>query len=335
MEDFPITEAQIVGLFLESVFWGIYLITFVLCLRSLLFTANFELKRFRDLNWPMLVVSLSMCACATLDVAVGLMHNIEAFILYKGSGGATQEFSNISDWVNVIKTVDVIFQTTLGDGMLIYRCWIVYSKSWRVVALPILLFLGGGVCNVMTLILEANLHSNALVTSKALKPVITAFWILTIVLNILTTGLLVFRIWRVDRQNAQFGYHTASSGDAQPSRLRQAMRIIIESGLMYTTLAFVTFVTYITDSNSVYGTSDVEVQIVGIAFNLIIIRADRATEEQTKKNTLPLQVLRRPMASDSMGGVHVTVNRDFEHRRDTDVFGKTSRSLEDVKPSSV
>ncbi|KAJ7719956.1 hypothetical protein B0H16DRAFT_1218975, partial [Mycena metata] len=302
-EDFPITEAQIVGLFLESVFWGIYLVTFFLCLRSLLFKANFELKWFSDLNWPMLLVTLIMCVFSTLDVAIGLMHNIQAFILYKGPGGASQELSRISDWVNIIKTVDVLLQTTLGDGMLIFRCWMVYSKSWPVVVFSMLLWLGGSVCTVMIIRIEATLRSDTLITSDSLKPLILSFWILTIVQNILTTGLLVFRIWRVDQQNARFAYHTnSSSANKRQSKLRQVMRVIIESGLMYTTIALITFITYIANSNSTYGVSDVEVQMVGITFNLIIIRADRrAVEGQTTKvasTTLPLQMIRRPTASD-------------------------------------
>jgi hypothetical protein len=103
MDEFPITEAQIVALFLESVFWGFYLVTFVPCLHLLLFKSSWELKRLSEINWPMLLVALGMCVFATLDVAIGLMHNIQAFVLYSGVGGALEEFSNISDWVNVVK----------------------------------------------------------------------------------------------------------------------------------------------------------------------------------------------------------------------------------------
>ncbi|KAF7353742.1 hypothetical protein MVEN_01059600 [Mycena venus] len=316
MENFPITEAQIVGLFLESVFWGIYLITFFLCLRVLLFNSNYDRKRLSDFNWPMLTVCLCMCAFATMDVAVGLLHNIQAFVLYKGPGGPAEEFSHISDWVNIVKTVDVVMQTTLGDAMLIYRCWIIYRKSWRVVAFSILLWLGGAACTAMIIHVEATLHSNALITSSSLGPLVLSFWVLTITQNLLTTGLIVFRIWRVDRQNAPFTYHTNSSSK-QHSRLREVMRIIIESGLMYTTIALLTFITQITNSNSTYGVSDVEVQVVGITFNLIIIRADgrRAAEEQPSKvtSTLPLHVLRRTAASNKEG-VHVTVvSSEFRH----------------------
>ncbi|KAJ7903797.1 hypothetical protein B0H14DRAFT_3421976 [Mycena olivaceomarginata] len=300
MEDFPITEAQIVALFMESVFWGIYLVTFFLSLRSLLFTNNFERRRFSTINWPMVVVVFAMCSFATLDVAVGLLHNIQAFVLYKGAGGAAEEFSNISDWVNITKTVDVLAQTTLGDGMLIFRCWKVYSKSWRVVAFSLLLYLGGTACAVMILRVVATLHSNTLITSSSLNPLILSFWVLTIVQNIITTGLLVFRIWRVDRNTA---------------RLRNTMRIIIESGLMYTTIALLTFITQITNSNSTYGVSDVEVQVVGITFNLIIIRAQSSTTEEPPTNvgsgSVPLHMLRRPTASHPKEGVHVTVTSDF------------------------
>ncbi|KAJ7037807.1 hypothetical protein C8F04DRAFT_1329070 [Mycena alexandri] len=307
MEDFPITEAQILGLFLESVFWGIYLITFFLCLRSLLFTPNYELKRFSEINWPMLVVTLLMCVLATLDVAVGLLHNIQAFVLYNGPGGPTQEFSNISDWINVVKGFDIILQTILGDGMLIFRCWVVYGKSWLVVAFSLLLYLGSGVCGAMILRIEGTLRLHVLITgASSIKPLILSFWVLTIVQNILTSALLIFRIWRVDQQNTQFVYGgTGSSDKKRQSQLRRVIRVILESGLLYTTMAFLSFVTFAVNSNSTYGVSDVHVQMVGITFNLIIFRADRrAVEEQTMMKgataTLHLQVLQGPTSSGTM-----------------------------------
>ncbi|KAF8191516.1 hypothetical protein K438DRAFT_1830649 [Mycena galopus ATCC 62051] len=311
MENFPITEAQIVALFLESVFWGIYLVTFFLCLRSLLFDSNLDWKRFANINWPMLIVTMIMSVFATLDVAVGLLHNIQAFIQYTGSGGAAEEFSHISDWVNIVKTIDCLCQTIVGDAMLIYRCWMIYGKSWRVVAFSLVLWLGCVVCTGMTLHIEATLHSNALITSGSLHPLIVAFWVLTITQTALTTGLIVFRIWRVEQENAPFVYNTnPSSPHKQQSRLRQVMRVIIESGIMYTAIASLTFITEMANSNSTYGVSDVEVQIVGITFNLIIIRAGRAASEKAGSTTLPLHdMFRRPV-----DGVHVAVvTREFRN----------------------
>ncbi|KAK7035831.1 hypothetical protein R3P38DRAFT_2909264 [Favolaschia claudopus] len=308
MEDFPITEAQIVALFLESVFWGIYLVTFFLCIRSLLFDLNLERRRLSDLNWPMLIVTLSMCVFATLDVAVGLLHNIQAFVQYNGPGGAAEEFSHISDWVNIVKTVDVVMQTLLGDGMLIYRCWIIYLKSWPVVGCSILLWCGSAVCTGMIIHIVATLHSNALITSSSLNPLILSFWVLSITQNITTTGLIVFRIWRVDRRSSSFAYHSnSSSAKAHQGRLREAMRIILDAGLMYATVAALVFITQMTNSNSTYGVSDVEVQVVGITFNLIIIRANRRALDEAQA-ALPMHLIRRPTTGGDDGSVHIAVN---------------------------
>lgn len=51
------------------------------------------------------------------------------------------------------------------------------------------------------------------------------------------------------------------------------MRIVIESGLLYTFVALLTFILLVLGSNALYPVSDVHVMVVGIAFNLIIIRA--------------------------------------------------------------
>jgi hypothetical protein len=90
---------------------------------------------------------------------------------------------------------------------------------------------------------------------------------------------------------------TNGQGKSAQGKLRNIMRIIIESGLMYSVIAALTFITVIVGSNAAYVTSDMvcvskkhsnyleanlkltflasdhqEVQIVGIAFDLILVR---------------------------------------------------------------
>lgn len=97
--------------------------------------------------------------------------------------------------------------------------------------------------------------------------------------------------------------------------MQNVIRIIVESGLMYTTIAFITFITFVVGSNSFYPTSDAacvfsliprstansliqqELQILSIAFNLIIIRIsahpsgsdDHSTSVQSAPQTFPLR----------------------------------------------
>lgn len=100
MAAFPVDEAHIVALFMEAVTYGVYLVTLGMCLRALFWGNTGRKKRY---NWPLIVVALLMFVFSTFDVALGLRHNLDAFIYYKGPGGPIEEFKDISYWVNVMK----------------------------------------------------------------------------------------------------------------------------------------------------------------------------------------------------------------------------------------
>ena len=95
---------------------GMFLITSAHCLRTLLWEDG-RAKPLGRLHWKMLIASLLMFSFATLDIAFGLRHNIEAFIYFKG--GALQEFEDVSNWVNVMKMVCYVGQTFVGDAILV------------------------------------------------------------------------------------------------------------------------------------------------------------------------------------------------------------------------
>ena len=120
-DTFPVDEAQIVALFMESVAYGIYLVTLGLCIRALFWGSTGKKDRY---NWPLIVVAGLMCIFATLDTAFGLRHNLDAFIFYKGSGGANAEFEDISYWVNVMKVRTILANCIIGNesnpGLLLY-----------------------------------------------------------------------------------------------------------------------------------------------------------------------------------------------------------------------
>ena len=74
------------------------------------------------------------------------------------------------------------------------RCWIVYAgfrKRWCIVALPFLLWLGATACAAMDIVLLSTLHLFASIpTTMELRPYLTAYYVLTLTLNALTTGML-------------------------------------------------------------------------------------------------------------------------------------------------
>lgn len=334
MTAFEVAEAQIVALFMESITYGMYLVTLVICARALFFDAQ-GIKRI--LNWPMIVVMTLMAIFATLDVALGLRHNLEAFIYYSGPGGPEAEFDNISYWVNVMKTVDTQAMSLIGDGMLIYRCFVIYSRSWKIILLPILMWLADVACSVMIIFITATLRKDAVLSQQGLlKPFLLSFLIITIVLNFLTTGIIVWRIWSINKETAP--HVTQKTSHKVPrTRLEQTIRIIIESGMLYTLFVIITFICELAGSNAIYGTSCTMIQVVGISFNLIIIRVDQTNHslsasfvDSAAPASHPLRLMRSSVGTgmSRSHGMEIMISRDV----DRDVDSMKNDAISVIKP---
>ncbi|THG93988.1 hypothetical protein EW026_g7390 [Hermanssonia centrifuga] len=293
---FPVAEAQVVALFMESIAYGVYVVTLGIACRVLFFDNQGMKKR---VNWSMVVVVALMAIFSTLDVSLGLRHNLDAFIFYKGPGGPDAEFDNISYWVNVMKTVDTQMMSLIGDGMLIYRCFVIFSHKWLIIAFPLLMWLANVACSVMIIFITATLRQDTTISQqRLLKPFLYSFFIITIALNLLTT----------------------TQRGLPRSRLEKVIRIIIESGMLYTLFVIMTFICELAGSNAIYGVSDVLVVVVGISFNLIIIRVDSSNNVPNSSYiesgvpSYPLRLVRASKAPTSPGGrgVEVMISRDID-----------------------
>ncbi|PIL34431.1 hypothetical protein GSI_03206 [Ganoderma sinense ZZ0214-1] len=274
-DSFPVDVAQLVALFMESILYGIFLVSFGMCMYVMLVKTR---SRRQGKRIVFFIVALLLFVFATLDVSIQLRHVLYAFIWYRGPGGAIGEFSDLSYWLNAMKSVTYNAQTSIADGMLIYRCYIVYNGRWIIVVPLCVLWVAGAVVEGFNCYIEFTLHENALLNTSRLAPFITSTVSITLVLNIIATSLIVYKIWSIERRSRiAFASHDASAGYNNTTALRRAMHIVIESGLMYTLSVVIVFVVFLASNNAQYAVSDCVVQIIGIAFNLIIIRIDQGT----------------------------------------------------------
>ena len=122
---------------------------------------------------------------------------------------------------------------------------------------------------------EATTDGGALLNNARIAPWLDTLTACTLVLNVLVTcehplksscslrvltgttaatALIVWRIWRVKTRSAAATVH--------PHRLARVMRIILDSGLLYTVCVVVFFGTTLAGSNAQYGVSDVVVQVI-------------------------------------------------------------------------
>ncbi|KAJ6490912.1 hypothetical protein C8R45DRAFT_991110, partial [Mycena sanguinolenta] len=244
-----------------------------------------RLRRRSEIRWLLVSVFTFLLVVSTFDDIIGLVHMILAFVKYKGPGGATGELTNIHEWINIVRSFDQIGIMIVGDFVLIYRCFVVYGRRWKAIAVSFVLYLTGIAMGIKLMVVEIT-TSNAAITlnSSVIKPWWSAFFAITAAQNILTTSLLVWRIWRVERQNeilrASSARTTSHPFPVYQSRLRKAIRIVAESGLAYSTLVFVTFVVSVCNSNTLYPVSDAALQATGITFNVIIIRSTPRRDDE-------------------------------------------------------
>lgn len=133
-----IDRAQLIALVLESLFFGVYLITLVPCFKVLLWRNDIGFLPLHSIRWTMLIVCLSFAISNVTDFSTGFYRVVRAFTM--SPQGAIAEFSEISDWTNIVtvsdgdgnprllllgrlanvfQTVDALFPILLGDLVLV------------------------------------------------------------------------------------------------------------------------------------------------------------------------------------------------------------------------
>ncbi|KAJ7229817.1 hypothetical protein GGX14DRAFT_309977, partial [Mycena pura] len=270
----PISEAQLLTQLFEAIFFGLYTVSLGFCLQALLRAPN-GWKKTSEISKTMLVVTLLMGFFATFDLCLTFIENINALALYHGPGGSAEAFQQTASWIDLMGNINVISQTKLGDGMLIYRCWIVHGKSWSVVAPSSALLTAGFVVSALKIYLKATLPYGSQF-SPGYYRLVTTGWALTICINVLTTGLIVYRIWNANiRNRAIESFSNTTTSKPGKTAYQNAIRIIIDSGFLYTSVAVMSAAAYISRSNAFTPLSAIDIQVIGITFNLILIRVNK------------------------------------------------------------
>ncbi|KAK7045012.1 carboxylic ester hydrolase [Favolaschia claudopus] len=272
----PLLAAELAANFVSCILYGIYLVTLGMAVQVLLTKKSASGRRMRrrgwaELNWVMLGVEGVLLVNSTLDLSVAFATLVEAFVNYRGPGGPIHVFEDRSGWGTFVKTVCVGVQTLVGDGILIYRCWFIWSKSWPIIVFPMVLWLGT-LASAIGLLVSTQQFRVGLVNSADGLVWGLGLFALTISTNIFTTSLIVWRIWSVQRQTKKYRITPAEEADEPESMLTRGTRNIVESGMIYTVCSILELIAFATQSPLNYPASALAFHSVGIAFNLIVIR---------------------------------------------------------------
>ncbi|KAM6492172.1 hypothetical protein JOM56_011896 [Amanita muscaria] len=303
-----------------TIFIGLYFASFIHCVRWLLFEdEGWRLRK--KINWMLVTTTLLVFF---FSIALFCAVVMQTIINVPDVADLDSMLANLRP---VLATLDssVIQWSILMviDSVMIHRCWIVFSKDWFVICFPIVLWC---FC-LMCAILSAYCYFGMFFKSNSIAiPVVQmcfmesytpmmplAFYICNIVINMYTTSVLVYKIWRVATNNAG------------TNRLYRICRILTESGILYTLSSLIFLISWAYLNSSPDSTQMLYTQpgesalflpvgfqialglsmfIPGIAFNLIIIRVgeQRANGEDTwvdSGNTRP-ELLNHPDTSNQV-----------------------------------
>ncbi|KAJ7671498.1 hypothetical protein DFH06DRAFT_1177721 [Mycena polygramma] len=274
MVDVQAHTARLIALFVSCVLYGILLTTFVPCLRSLLFSSShrFHVKPHHEIKYPILVATILMFLVSSFGAALAMQDVIDAFINYDGPGGALAFYGgtgNTQDtgWKHWMLAVEDTAQVILGDGLLIYRCYVLHDKNWRAIALPFLSWIALVAMSILSSYHEATLPAGKRLNDPSVIPFLAATLIFTFMTSVITTYLIVRRLfWIEDQPDLR--------GAIRPHILTRIATISFETGLIYTLSIVASLGVYLAGSNLEYVASLAMIHIIPITCNLLLIRVE-------------------------------------------------------------
>ncbi|THH33834.1 hypothetical protein EUX98_g356 [Antrodiella citrinella] len=202
---------------------------------------------------------------ATMHLGMNCFRMIRGYVEHVNDpGGAVGYLGNLAPWDHVFKDTLYATQEILGDGVAIYRCWVIWNRDWRIVILPLMLFIVSIISGYTVCGLYTSQVAGSTVFAPRLTHWISTFYAVAVVQSAMTTGLMAFRIWKTDQRSSSFR--------ANESNLMPVLRILVESAALQLIVETLLLSLYASDYNPQYILLEIVTPLVGITFTAITIR---------------------------------------------------------------
>ncbi|KAJ4466754.1 hypothetical protein J3R30DRAFT_3583420 [Lentinula aciculospora] len=264
----------------------------------------------------MIGISSLMFFIATWHLAMNAYRMVEGYVDHAlAPGGAVGYIGNLRPWHHILKDTLYATQENLGSAAAIYRCWVLWSHNWKIILFPSVLLMVNIVAGYMVCGLYSTVSPTETVFDSCLTIWIKIFYSLAVVLNIITTSLMSYRIWNTHRQSSSY-----ASGQ---SRLIPILRILVESAALQLVVEIVLLALYSRDINAQYIVLESVASIVGITFNAITIRIKLHSISAVGSRNVSSNGVTQTIGSMPMRRrIQVNISRDIEEGEDTLTFTK-------------
>ncbi|CDO71834.1 hypothetical protein BN946_scf184939.g58 [Trametes cinnabarina] len=262
--------SAVISTTLEGILYGFSVFMFGVTMYILKVNAR---RLDSGVNLKMVAMSCLLLVCSTAHMIIDIVRTCRGFVSERDTfpGGPVAFFAQPSESTFVAKNAVYTVQTVLGDGILIYRCYVVW-QSWLIIAFPLLLLVWIAVAGILCV------HSAAVVPHGAgtvfLTDVgrwITAFYSSTLATNLIVTILLGYKIWTTNRRVAKL----------RQGSLLPVVRVIADAGILYSVILTAALACFVQKSNGQYLVLDMVTPIISITFYMVIIRVGLADSHRS------------------------------------------------------
>ncbi|KAJ2921391.1 hypothetical protein H1R20_g15706, partial [Candolleomyces eurysporus] len=266
----------IVAFWVEAILYGLYFFLFCLAV-SIMRNSNSPSSFSSRLFMSAVVIMFILISLHNSTNVYRLIHAYASIPLDDPSPAAPVAFlRDWSQWDCYMFAVIGALLTWLGDILVIYRCYIVWQRRFNIILLPCTLLLGSFATTSVNM--HWFRHQNS-IPAEVMNRILKITFPLNLAQNILTTGLITYRIWSTQRKSRRAGIDTTSN-----LSLNKVVRIIIESAMIYTVEMFLMTVLFYIGHPSMTIVQHASIPSIGIVFVLIAVRTHAARGELSTRS---------------------------------------------------
>jgi len=215
------------------------------------------------------MVGLFLTTTSTIVLCV--IDNYDGWYKRRELPGTEAYFADNKNGVRVSKDLLLLASALLGDGLICWRLFVIWSRNVYVLIAPVIILVAEGVIGL--LVVGFDYHSIGQPEHK-FQDVLNVGSIVvvacSVVVNILVTSLIAGRLWWMGRQIQDISDRQAYT---------RIIVVLIESGSLYTATILVFFVFVVARMEGAYRLIDYIVTIcVAIAPTLIVFRLNYVSQ---------------------------------------------------------
>ncbi|KAJ7454246.1 hypothetical protein FB451DRAFT_1280601 [Mycena latifolia] len=253
-----LVAVNIAAVVLEGFLYGIFLVLFAtnLYIRTTRYARPRQFVARGALWWnPIVISTLAIFATCTAHWILTIQAFFQAFLNATDPTVTLLFYLDIGRPIHVARIYLTLVTLLIGDALIIHRLWLIWNREFRVVALPVLTWLGVLVCGIFVVYAFSESVRNN-------KFLLTANWVLSVFTTVYCTGMMAWRIWTSSRE----------MGNIDGGLLLSMLVILVESAAIWTAWAIFLAVTYQTGSSVSALATDLSGPIIGLVNMLIHLR---------------------------------------------------------------